>query len=1304
MAGVFSLVAATTSEVAGAATTPVAASWSGSGPNCSSYVTATPPAGTVSATVTLNGGGGGGGNTNSGSGGTGGNGGQVTGTFALTHNTGAVSIKLGCGGSGGTTGGGGGSSINGASGGGGYAAGAASGSATDEDVSVDGIAAGGGGGAASGLCLGTSGCTTMVAVAAGGGGGGSRWDCTGSDGPGTGGAGESGGSSTVSAGTAGTAGGDGSSDGGGGGGGGTSSGGSGGDGAEQSGSTGGNTPTSSTGGTGGNGGGGFPDEAGASGGGGGGGYTGGGGGGGDECTSGDDTGGGGGGGSSADNSSYASSVSYNGNGGGGATTGNTGATGSVSLTWNVDNLSVTNPGTQSNVSGSAISNLTVSAPHDTTGGNTVTFAATGLPSGLSINSTTGVISGTPTAACACSATVTATDSEALSQNASFTWNVTNTVSVTNPGNQSSLSGTAIGPIQINASDTQSGATLTYSATGLPGGLTISSSGRITGTPAGAGSNSVTVTATDGSGYHGSATFTWTVTNTVSVTSPGNQSNLSGTAISPVQINATDTQSGATLTYSATGLPAGLAINSSTGSITGTPTTAGSSTVTAKATDGANYSGTATFTWTVTNTVSVTSPGNQSDVSGTAISTVQISATDTSSTATLTYGAGGTLPPGLAINSSTGAITGTPTTAGTYPVTVTVTDSAAYSAHTSFTWTVTNTLSVTNPGAQSDVSGNDITPLGIVASDSSSTATLTYSDGGTLPPGLSINMSNGIITGSPTIAGTYPVTITVVDSGGFSANAAFTWTITNSVSVTNPGSQSDLSGTAISGLQIQASDSLQSATLSYADNGTLPPGLSINPSTGLMAGTPTTAGTYPVTITVTDSANFEAQVSFTWTITNTVSVTNPGSQSNLSGSAISGLSVVASDSSSTATLSYADGGTLPPGLAINSSTGAISGTPTTAGSYSVTITVTDSAAFTGSASFTWTITNTVSVTNPGSQSHLSGSAISTLQIGATDTSSTATLSYADGGTLPPGLAINSSTGAISGTPTTAGSYSVTITVTDSAAFTGSASFTWTITNTVSVTNPGNQSNTVGTAISNLHIAAQDSSSTATLTYGVTGLPEGLSLDSSSGIISGIPLHSGVYPVEVTATDGAGFNGSASFTWTIIGPIVRSIKPNTGPGVGGTKVKIVGSDLAGATSVMFGSVEATSFSINKKGAQITAMSPSESAGTVDIVVTTPAGPTITTPADQFTFIGPTITAIKPSNGSVAGHTKVVITGKGFQGATASTVKFGPLDAESVVVNKAGTKITAYTPAEPVSTVNVTVTTPGGSFTVTNGYTFI
>jgi acetylxylan esterase len=85
----------------------------------------------------------------------------------------------------------------------------------------------------------------------------------------------------------------------------------------------------------------------------------------------------------------------------------------------------------------------------------------------------------------------------------------NTVTVTNPGSQSGTVGTAAS-LQVRATDSASGQTLTYSATGLPAGLSISSTGAITGTPTTAGTSSVTVTATDTTGAKGTATFTWTV--------------------------------------------------------------------------------------------------------------------------------------------------------------------------------------------------------------------------------------------------------------------------------------------------------------------------------------------------------------------------------------------------------------------------------------------------------------------------------------------------------------------------------------------------------------------------------------------------------------------------------------------------------------------------------------------------------------------------------------------------------------------------------------------------------------------------
>ncbi|WP_246213752.1 putative Ig domain-containing protein [Kitasatospora viridis] len=86
----------------------------------------------------------------------------------------------------------------------------------------------------------------------------------------------------------------------------------------------------------------------------------------------------------------------------------------------------------------------------------------------------------------------------------------NTVSVTNPGNQTTATGTAVS-LQVKGTDSASGQTLSYSASGLPAGLSISSSGLITGTPATAGSNNVTVTAKDTTGATGTTSFTWTVT-------------------------------------------------------------------------------------------------------------------------------------------------------------------------------------------------------------------------------------------------------------------------------------------------------------------------------------------------------------------------------------------------------------------------------------------------------------------------------------------------------------------------------------------------------------------------------------------------------------------------------------------------------------------------------------------------------------------------------------------------------------------------------------------------------------------------
>ena len=390
-------------------------------------------------------------------------------------------------------------------------------------------------------------------------------------------------------------------------------------------------------------------------------------------------------------------------------------------------------------------------------GNPLTYSATGLPATLSVNAGTGLITGTLTSTSAGTYTVTATVSDgALTNSKTFTWTVTHVNQapvLTQPTSQTSAENTTIA-LALVASDPD-GNPLTYSATGLPATLSVNAgTGLITGTLTytSAGTYTVTATVSDGA-LTNSQTFTWTVTECEPAPrcsrSRRTQTSAENATIT-LAVVASDPD-GDTLTYSATGLPAALSVNASTGIITGTLTftSAGTYSVTATVSDG-TLTNSKTFTWTVTNVNRapvLTQPATQTSAENATIS-LPLVASDPDGNP-LTYSATG-LPASLSVNGATGAISGTLTftSAGTYTVTATASDGTLSNSKT-FTWTVTNTNqapTLTQPANQTSAENATIS-LALVASDPDGTA-LTYSATG-LPASLSINPATGAITGTLT---------------------------------------------------------------------------------------------------------------------------------------------------------------------------------------------------------------------------------------------------------------------------------------------------------------------------------------------------------------------------------------------------------------------------------------------------------------------------------------------------------------------------------------------------------------------------
>lgn len=773
------------------------------------------------------------------------------------------------------------------------------------------------------------------------------------------------------------------------------------------------------------------------------------------------------------------------------------------------------------------------------GGTVASYSiSSALPSGLSFNTSTGRITGTPTAL------LSATPFTVTANNSGGSTSATLTISVIqgpptvaySPSSYTMTKGTSY---TLTATSTNAES---FSVGGsLPAGLSLdSATGTISGTPSAvAAAAAYTVTVSDGSGQTGSATISITVRDVAPASLVYSSPNSSYTVSVAITPNTPSNSGGDVVSYSITpALPAGLSLDGSTGVLSGTPTAvrspAGVYTVTATNTGGST---------SATVTISVASATPTISFTGSPFTwTIGTAYTLTPTTTNAqSFTISRALPSGLSLNTSTGVVSGTPT---------------AVSSASSYTVTVTS-VSGQTAAATINLTVKDIAPSGLVYSSPSATYTVgaaitnnsPSSSGGTVvsysitpsiaaQTGLSFSTSTGVVSGTPTTTknpgGVY--TVTATNTGG-STTSTVTITVTITVNAAAPTiSYAGSPFTLVKGTGYTLSATSTNAS-SFAIGGSLPTGLSFNTSTGAITGTPSAASVAtPYSVTVTNSTGQTA----TATINLAVNDSAPSNLAYSSPSATYAVGTAITSNSPTssggAIVSYAISPNLnsQTGLSFSTSTGVISGTPTTtknpAGVYTVTAT-------NSGGSTTATVTITVNAATPtisyaGAPFTLTKGTAYTL---SATTTNAASVSISR--SLPMNLGFSTATGNITGTPSNlSAASSYTVTATNSTGQTASV----TISLAVNDIPPTNLSYPSKSPVYTMNLAINNNTPSVSggpvTSYSVTpGLPAGLNIHPSSGMISGTPTATknpaGVYTVSASNSGGS---ASANLTITVNAP--------------------------------------------------------------------------------------------------------------------------------------------------------------------------
>jgi hypothetical protein len=787
-----------------------------------------------------------------------------------------------------------------------------------------------------------------------------------------------------------------------------------------------------------------------------------------------------------------------------------------------------------------------------TPGYTWSITSGSLPGGLTLATSSGAISGTPTASGTFNFTVAVADSGSPAQTKSVAATIVvapNFLTITTSALPTGTAGTAYSQA-LQASGGTPGYTWSITSGSLPAGMTLASaSGVISGTPTASGTSNFTVTVSDSGNpaqTKSAATSIVVAPNLLTITTSLLSTGTAGTAYSQA-LQASGGTPGYTWSITSGSLPTGLTLASTTGVISGTPTASGTSNFTVTVSDSGSPAQTKSAATSIVVGGTVLGITSSTLAAGTNAAAYSQTLQASGGTPGYTWSiSAGSLPAGLTLAASSGVISGTPTTNGTSNFTVTVSDSGnpaqTKSAATSIV-VAAKTLAVASSTLAAGTNG---TPYSQTLLATGGTPGYTWSiSAGSLPAGLTLASASGVISGTPTASGTSNFTVTVSDSGNpaQTKSAATSIVVGGTVlAITSSALASGTNGTAYS-QTLQASGGTPGYTWSIS-TGSLPAGLTLAASSGIISGTPTTIGTSNFTVTISDSGN-PAQTKAAATsivVGGTVlAITSSTLAAGTNGTAYS-QALQASGGTPGYTWSVS-AGSLPAGLTLASATGTISGTPTTSGTSNFTATVTDrgNPAQTKSAAQTIVVApSALAITASTLSSGTGGVAYSqTLQASGGSLGYTWSITS---GSLPAGLSLAGSTGAISGTPTAGGTSNFTVTVTDSGnpAQTKSAATTIVVApSALTLAAAVLPSGTVATAYS---MALQASGGTPAYTWSLSSgsLPGGLTQGASTGVISGTPTASGTFNFTATVSDNGNpvQTKSAAMTITVVAAAVGS----------------------------------------------------------------------------------------------------------------------------------------------------------------------